>query len=209
MMKTISAEEITRKVRIKLDEIAVNESEMMDSDADNANLDSVIKSCIAEAYRYISLNADDTMLEGKAIESPKLEVDEDLTGRIKLPSDFLRLLTIRLSSWSTAPQIVDEKSPEYLMQSNKWTCGTPLRPIVALVNTYEGRQLELYKASSKDEKVKAFVYVPSLPEKFSYVDISVQTEEAFIYYVAALTLVTFREDAADKFFKIASELLGL
>lgn len=209
-MNTLSVKDIIKKVRAKIDEIAVNESEMIDTVEDNANLDSVIRSCIAEAYRYVSINADRTLLEGKNLASPGMVIGSDLVGRIMLPSDFLRLLNVRLSSWNSSPaEIVDETSPIYRMQSNQWVCGNPKRPVAAVVYTMTGRQLELYKASSTNDSLKSLTYIPSLADGFESVSISVQTTDAFIYYVAALVMVTFREDVAANFFSIARNLLGL
>lgn len=209
-MKTLTVQEIINRVRTKIDEIAVNESEMEEADSDNLNLNTIIKSCIADAYRYVSLNADISLLEGKVVESPVMVIGDDMVARITLPSDFLRLVNVRLKSWISAPSvIIDEYSAEYRMQSNKWLCGTPARPVAALVRVKEGRQVELYKASSKDDSVKVLAYIPSLESDMSSVELPVQVIDAFIHYVAALTLVTLREESSADHFKIAQNLLGI
>ena len=69
--------------------------------------------------------------------------------------------------------------------------------------------LELYKAASANDTLKSFTYVASIPADATSVGISEQLAGAFIYFVAGLTLVTFREDVADNFFKIGRNLLGL
>lgn len=209
-MKTYSIDQIVSLVRTKLDEIGMNESEMQGLDSDNVNLDEVIKSCISEAYKMVSLLADVSMIEGKDASNLSISVGTDLVGRVSVPSDFIRLVGIRLSSWvSSKASAVFEDSPEYRMQSNKWVCGTAKRPVVALVNGKGGRVLELYKAASVNDTLKSFTYVASIPADASSVGISEQLAGAFIYFVAGLTLVTFREDVADNFFKIGRNLLGL
>lgn len=209
-MKTFSIDEIIDAVRVKLDEIGLNESEMMDAEEDNKNLDEVIKSCISEAYRMVSLLADVSMIEGKDGSSSALTIGSDLVGRVTLPSDFIRLVGIRLSSWNSAKSsAVPEDSPEYRMQSNKWVCGSPSRPVVALVHNGSLRVLELYKASSSNDKLRSFTYVASISKDASSVGISEQLSDAFIYFVAGLTMVTFREDVADKLFAVGRNLLGL
>lgn len=209
-MKTYTVEDIIGLVRTKLDEIGLNESEMMNAEEDNVNLDKIIRSCISDAYRYVSLNADISLLEGKVLASAGMTIGSDLVGKVMLPSDFLRLINVRLSSWISSPAVVvDEKSPVYQMQGNRLLCGTPQRPVAALVYTMTGRQLELYKASSTNDTLKSFVYVPSLPGNFESVDLSVQVSDAFIYYIAALVLLSFREEAAANFFAVARNLLGL
>jgi hypothetical protein len=209
-MKKFTLDQIVGKVREKLDEIAENESEMIGTEEDNANLNTVIKSCVPEAYRFISLNAHPNMLEGKQCTSETLSVGSDFVGRIGLPDDFLRLISVRLSSWvSSCSAMITEDSPEYRMQSNKWVSGNKFRPVAALVHTQSGRQLELYKASSSTDSLKSFIYIPSLSNSATEVELSDQTADAFIYYVAGLTLTTFREDIAVSMFSIARNLLGL
>jgi hypothetical protein len=209
-MKTYTIAKIVELVRTKLDEIELNESEMQDLDQDNENLDKVIKSCISEAYKMVSMLADVSMIEGKDASNASLSIDDQLVGRISVPDDFIRLVSVRLSSWSSAKSsAISEDSPEYRMQSNRWVCGTPNRPVAALANGKSGRVLELYKASSANDTLKSFTYVPSVADDAESVDISDQLAGAFIYFIAGLTLVTFREDAADNFFKIGRNLLGL
>lgn len=209
-MKKYTIDQIISKVRTKLDEIAVNESEMIGTEEDNANLNTVIKSCVPEAYRFVSLYAHPNMLEGKQYASGTLSIGADLVGRVGLPSDFLRLLSVRLSSWiSSCSAFVDEDSPEYRMQSNKWVSGNKYKPVAALVQTPNGRQVELFKASSTNDTLKSFIYIPVLGDTATEVELSDQTADAFIYYVAALTMVTFREDVANQFFSVARNLLGL
>lgn len=209
-MITYTITGIAEKVREKLDEVAENESEMMGVDEDNYNLNTIVKSCIPEAYRFVSLYAHPNMLEGKSYESGELSIDGNLVGHIALPNDFLRLLSVRLESWvSSCSMVIDEDSAEYRMQSNKWTSGNKYKPVAALVQTASGRELELYKASSDEEQLKSFIYIPIIDSSSSTVEISSQTADAFIYYVAALAMVTLREDVADKLFALARNLLGL
>ena len=208
-MKTIDIKKIIDDVRIKLDEIGMNESEMIDSLEDNINLDMVIKSCIPSAYLFICENADASMLEGKS-GNVTLSVKEDMVGEIDLPSDFIRLLNVRLSSWySSFSKIITEDSPEYRMQSNKWLCGSPECPVVAIVHKAGKRKLELYKAASKEDSLDAFVYIPMADISNESIEISEQVYEAFVYYIAGLTLITFREESASNMFTIAKGLLNI
>ena len=208
-MKTLTTEEIVRKVRVKLDEISVNESDMMGEDEDNKNLDSVIKSCIPEAYRLVNSLADTSLLEGVRIQA-SATIGSDLVGHVTLPADFFRCISVRLSSWkSSASEIVAEDSPKYRMQSNKWVCGSPEIPVAALVHTGSGRELELYKAASMTDTLKTLTYIPVLEDGGESVSISNAVVGSFIYFVAALTLATFREEIADDMFKIARSLIGL
>lgn len=208
-MKNLSIEDIVAKVRVKLDEIGLDESEMMDALEDNTNLDSVIKSCIAEAYRLINMSADISMLEGVQ-GTASLSIDSNKVGRVTLPDNFLRLVSVRLSSWiSSYSKLITENSPEYRMQSNKWVCGSPECPVAALVHRNGDRVLELFKAASENDTLTSFVYIPSVSSDAESVIISDQLAESLIYYVAALAMVTFREDVANDFFKVGRSLIGI
>lgn len=208
-MKQYTIQQIVNEVRIKYDEISLNESSMIGA-TDDSDMDTIIKSCISEAYRFVTVNADLSMLEGKQLEESDLTIDDSLIGHIRLPEDFLRGITFRLSSWnSSASDIITEDTPEYRMQSDPYACGTWQHPVAALVHTALGREIELYKAKTKDDTLKSFVYVPNWEQSEESINIPTQLAEAFIYYVAALTATTFREDVANDFFKVARSLLGI
>lgn len=208
-MNTLTKEDVIKQVRVKLDEIGLNESGMMDATSDNTNLDTVIKSCISEAYRLVAMNADVSLLEGVHGETLTLSIGENLVGRVQLPADFLRLVNARLSSWhSSYSKLISEDDPMYRMQSNQWVCATPSCPVAAIVHRSGGKVLELFKAATVDDTLSVLTYIPAYPDKEESVSISDQTVEAFIYYVAGLTMTTFKEESATDFFKIAQSLLG-
>ena len=208
-MKTYSIDQIIDSVRKKYEEIDANESGMYGT-TDDANFNAVVKSCIADAYRLVILSAESSMLEGKQLANAKLTVDENLVGHVSLPSDFLRGVTVRLSSWQSSPSdIITEDTPQYRMQSDPYACGTSQMPVAALVHTASGREMELYKAKASTDTIKSFVYIPLWQEGSASVEIPEQLANAFIYYVAALSATSLREDVANDFFKVARSLLGL
>lgn len=208
-MKTYTISQVVEKVRTKYDEIAPNESEMLGT-TDDSDMDKIIESCINDAYRFVIQAADLSMLEGKQLTGAVLTIDDDLTGHVSLPADFLRGITFRLSSWqSAASDIITEDTAEYRMQSDPYACGTWQHPVAALVHTAGGREVELYKAKTKDDTLKSFVYAQMWDTESENVSVPDHLAEAFIYYVAGLTATTFREDVANDFFKVARGLLGL
>lgn len=210
-MKTYSVEQIIEQVRIKYDEFGTDESEMIVS-PDNVDMDTIIASNIGAAYHFVMMGADLSMLEGQnlKVDDDSLEIDKDLVGHIKLPDDFLRVVTVRLSSWKSSPaNVITEGMPEYRMQSDPYACGTFQYPVMAIVNSVEGRFLELYKARTQEDTLKSFVYVPSWSSGNNEVNIPDMLSDAFIYYVAGLTATTFREDVANDFIKVAKGLIGI
>jgi len=209
-MKKYTIDEIISLARAKLDEIGLNDSEMAETDTDNANVNTIIKSCIADAYRTVAMLADVALIEAKDGSGATLSIDSNLVGKISLPSDFLRLVSVRLSSWvSSRDTAVPEDSDLYRMQSNKWVCGSPDMPVAALVNGPDGRALELYKAASTGDTLRSFTYVASIDKNASEVNISDQLADAFIYFVAGLTAVSLQEPVADNLLKIARGLIGV
>ena len=206
-MKSITTKDIISRVRIKLDEIGLNESDMV-GDTDNSDIDTVIKSCIGEAHRLCVLNADASLLEGEA-SYPSLSIGSDMVGRVSLPPNFLRLVSVRLSSWqSAASEVIEEGSPEYRMQSDPYCCGTWYSPVAALVYNGSTRQIELYKAKTTTDTLRSFVTI-SQYDGGDTVSVPDQLEGALIYYVAMLTATTFREDVAADFQRIAKSMLGI
>lgn len=208
-MKTVDVKNIIDEVRVKLDEIELNESEMADFLDDNTNLDSVIRSCIPTAYSFVCENADASMLEG-TYGDVTLTIKPNKVGEVMLPDDFFRLVNVRLSSWNSSfSKIITEDSPEYRMQSNRWLCGNPECPVAAIVHTAYGRKLELYKASGNADTLETFTYIPIYDRTTESIDISERIYEAFIYYVTGLTLTTFREESASSMFEVAKGLLNI
>ena len=213
-MKTYSIEQIIEQVRIKYDEFGSDGGEMVVF-PDNMDMDTIIASHVGAAYRFVMFNADLSMLEGKTLaDDSRFKIDDDMVGHLPLPDDFMRGVTLRLSSWKSSPSnIIEENSTEYRMQADPYACGTAEQPVVALIHTNNGKELEFYKAKTKEDKLKSFVYVP-VPTDDLYtgsgdIQIADQLSDAFIYYVAGLTATTFREDVANDFFKVARSLIGL
>ena len=208
-MKTYTISQVVEAVRTKYDEIKPNESDMI-GDTDDSDMDTLIRSCINDAYRFVINAADLSMLEGKQLSDASLTIDDELIAHVALPGDFLRGISLRLSSWqSAASDIITEDTPEYRMQSDPYACGTWQQPVAALVHTSTGREVELYKAKSSHDSLRSFIYAPRWDSSSESIDIPDQLSEAFIYYVAGLTATTFREDVANDFFKIAKSLLGI
>ena len=213
-MKTYSVEQIIEQVRIKYDEFGSCESEMVVF-PDNVDMNTIIGSNVGTAYRFVMFNADLSMLEGTTLaDDSAFSIDEELVGHLPLPADFMRGITARLSSWKSSPsEIIEENSTEYRKQADPYACGTAEQPIVALIHTNHGKELEFYKAKTKGDTLKSFVYVPAPTDDLhtgtGSVQIPDQLSDAFIYYVAALTATTFREDVANDFFKVAKNLIGI
>lgn len=206
-MVTMTPDKIAGLVRLKIDEIGANDSDMIGADKDDAELTSIIKAVIPDALRLVLLGADVSMLEGTN-DNTSLSVSDSLVASKKLPDDFLRFLSARLSSWSSAVhEVISEDSAEYRQQSDTYACGTPERPVAALVRRSDGRYIEMFKAKSKSDTLNHFVYIKQPSSADSY-DVPAQLSEALTWYAAGLTLTAVRDDHAEKCLDVAKGLMG-
>lgn len=219
-------DEIINDVRICIDEIALNDSEFVGLQ-DNTEMETIIRSKIIDALRYVHGNADWSLLEPdttyfyKEPEEPTEEPEEPTAdnisiknnvGKVILPTNFMRLCYARFSSWPlflSEPIYWNEK--EYATLSNSYSTGTWERPKIAMT-IHNGKTLELYKAKdAKDEIQVGILTEPSISvnDEGEMVFVSKKLERALIYYIAGLTLLTYNEQRADDFFNQAMVMMGV
>lgn len=75
-----------------------------------------------------------------------------LVSRVKLPTDFVRIVRFQLTDWDRPAKLIDVDSPEYSMQFNEFTYGGKSRPVIALVSDpVDGLSLEFYRLVTDDE----------------------------------------------------------
>lgn len=221
-------DELKLRVRSKLDELGVNDSDMMDIDKDNKELDTMIEMSAVDALRYLRMNADVSMLEGVDGSSAEFELDTNLVGTVVVPSDFLRVKNIRLSSWYGSPsKVITDDSAAYLMQKDEYACGCPERPVVAILKKVTDSKdstdsansggivncLELYKAAS-DEDTLSFSYIP-IPQidsddyGNSTIDVDPYLVEPFVYCVASFVAQNYGLESSSGLLETAKTLAGI
>jgi len=206
MRKTVA--DIVGEVRVCMDEIGLNDSEFM-GEKDSEALDTIIRSKIIDALTFVNGNADKELLSPDAVLADGLAIDDDMTGRVVLPDDFLRLVYARLSSWVFAvdePVIWTDK--RYVMLHDRYATGSWERPAVALSRKGGRKVLELYKAKSGDDAFEAAVMtVPKITG--DAVEVSDLLGVALVYYITGLTLLTLKDGHADAMFNQALTLMGI
>jgi hypothetical protein len=207
-------DELKYRVRAKIDELGSNDSDMMDIDRDNKELDVMIEQSAIDGLRYLLLhiNLDDI----KATKSTgPVVIGADKVGRVTLPDNFLRLKSVRLSSWSRAvSSLVSEDSAYYLMQKDAYACGTPERPVAAIVSEGDKIELELYKANTVTDRMSLY-YIP-MPTIVTNIlgnkEIAMDNvlEEPFVYVVASMVLNSYQEfELSAKMLSTANTLAGI
>lgn len=214
--------EIVTRVRAVIDELMQNDSDFLRESEDEKNLTSVIIDKIGYALQHVIENApldklDDDMLEtltGTELASSFSIDSTSLVATLILPTDLLRIVEARLSSWSRFPVPERDTSQVYLMQQDQYARGSWDRPVNILTYNASGKKiLEMYSAkTSADTLVFVFVSKPDTTDidadhMSTDLDVPSQLEAALIYQIAALTMTAFKDDVAGSLFAIAAKYL--
>lgn len=202
-MQYKSVDSIVADVKVCFDEIGLNDAEFL-MGTDNTEMDTIITSKIGDALRFVGLHADVGYLEPTVVST-------DVTARdgvvdYKLPDDFLRMIYAQLSDWlfaATEPIFYTEK--EYATLKNPITTGYPDNPKVAIT---ADKHLELYTTKRSDVKL-SFGYIgEAKPNANNEWPIPDKLHRAVIYYIAGLTLITYKDQHADSLINIALQMIG-
>lgn len=216
----MTVQEIVTRVRAAIDELMENDSQFLRQSTDEMNLTRVIVDKIGYALQHIIENAPMDKLDESVFEvysaaeiTSNFSIDANLVGHLKLPTDLLRIIEARLSSWSHFPIPESDTSQVYLMQQDTYARGSWDRPVNIL--TYNGKQrmLEMYCARTQQDTLN-FVFIRK-PAANSYsadnpsatVDCPTGLQASLIYQTAGLSMVAFREDVAAALFEIAARYL--
>jgi len=215
----MKVKEIVTRVRSAIDEQMANDSEFLKKSSDEENLTDIIIDKIPYAQIYIIENAPEEKLDSGMVTAMDVSAVTGVTAgsmvSVKLPTDVLRVMSARLKSWSLSPVPVTEYSQEYLMQQDEYARGSWDRPVSAIRYKGTDRYLELYSAKdASDTPEVSYIKKPTTTDTETMksnqnTDISVPTrlEAAFIYQIAALSMVAFREQVAQTLFGIAQNYL--
>lgn len=165
-MKKLRRSEICSKVLAFLDELGENDAAFILSDKDASELATIIGEVTPLSVRNVHLNAPNYLLDGETQFVEKFDpsatpsagryaIADTLKVTIGLPKDFLRLVSVKMSSWmAPITGAITEDMPEYRMQANEYMRGTATKPVCAYVRiSDELPGLELYSAKAADDSV--------------------------------------------------------
>lgn len=211
----LTVKELIRKVRICIDEIALNDAEFTGTQ-DNTEMDTIIREKILEALRYIHEKASPEYLEPDIVltsgTAEGMTVDSRLVGHLALPDDLLRVVYARFQSWPLhVTDYILWGDPEYAMLHDPYATGTWERPKVALLRTPTWK-LELYSAYNADDGWEVgLLTLPKIDDDDGEetVGVSERLLPSLIYYLSGLTLLTYGEQRADDMFNLALSLMGI
>lgn len=219
-----AADEIVSAVRICMDEIGLNDASFMDG-TDNAALDTIIRSKIVDALRYVHGNADTDMLTPDAeaeidckptdttTDNAELAgvIDKKKKVSIVLPTDLMRLCYVKLGEWVMAlSEYILWTDKEYAKLQDSHATGTWERPQMALtLKKDKKRVLELYSAKGIEATTCYMGYMEEPSDSGDGYNISDKLYVAFIYYITGLVLLTLKDEHADSMFNQALTLMGI
>ena len=195
-MKVLSKIDIYNKVRALLDETAENDADFILTDKDSTELNAIIDEVALLSVRNVHLGAPYWMLDGEPNYATDFEVGDNLVATLSLPKDFLRLVKVKLPSWSApVTKVITEDSPEYRMQANKYMRGTVAKPVCALVLLADGKQgLELYSATETDDEVSLMILKEPVWSVDGKINICPRLENAIIAQITGQTLLALGEN---------------
>lgn len=221
--------DIVSRVRAAIDELMENDSSFIRVSQDELNLTRIIVDKIGYALQQVIEEAplDKLGSDAFATFTPQELASNftitaldasSLVAKVKLPTDLLRIVEARLSSWSHFPLPESDTSQVYLMQQDKYARGSWDRPVNIL--TYQGadRYLEMYCAKETTDTLNfTFIrkpdtsaignYDPTDPTDSAAVNVPSKLEASLIYQIAGMTKLAFNENMAASLLAISQRYL--
>lgn len=209
-MVEYAVSDLVKDVKVLLDRNQESAGLLAPSDSDTLSQAELIESKIVDAARIILSEAPEDMVEGTACTNEVTWTDSNgyYVGKMVLPTDMLRILSVKAEGWNRPAEIISESDDAYKYQNCKYGVrGNPERPIGAIVHTANGKSIELY-TSKKQDATLAFIYVqvPSITteQKISLPSI---LKDSILYMAGYLTCVSLGDtDTASGFLGVARKL---
>ena len=180
--------ELHIKIRHILDEVELSGNfEFENSPELYARIEAMLAPSIKEVLLAVPL----FYLTKKEIQG-EVEVNQDGSGKIELPKDFLRLVAFKMDSWRrTIYSAIDESSPLFPLQDSMVTRGGTNKPVVAI--TSDG-YLRFWSVPpfQRNPICEVKQYIP-YTDKVE--DIDERLIEVLAYQTAKNVLVSFGQDA--------------
>lgn len=174
--------DLVKEMRIAMDEVKHDD----DNDIFADDSDEEMKQAIETAAQQLLLQAPAQMLLPERVvvslnETGKQDYDAIQTqytdghGCLVIPDDWLRLVTLKLKSWSSSlTSLMDPDSKEAQMQASRWTRGTPQKPRGMIATSpVTGKRVLMYWTAGRydanhaeepgkvyDHEVELFTYIP-------------------------------------------------
>lgn len=209
-MVEYAVSDLVKDVKVLLDRNQESAGLLAPRDSDTLSQAELIESKIVDAARIILSEAPEDMVEGTACTNEVTWTDSNgyYVGKMVLPTDMLRILSVKAEGWNRPAEIISESDDAYKYQNCKYGVrGNPERPIGAIVHTANGKSIELYTSTKKDATL-AFIYVqiPSITTK-QKISLPSVLKDSILYMAGYLTCVSLGDtDTASGFLGVARKL---
>lgn len=209
-MEGYAVSDLVKEVKVLLDRNQESAGLLAPSDSDTLSQAELIESKIVDAARIILSDAPEDMVEGTSCTNSVTWTDNNgyYVGNMVLPTDMLRILSVKAEGWKRPAEIISESDDAYKYQNCKYGVrGNPERPIAAIVHTANGKSIELY-TSKKNDATLAFIYVqvPSITTE-QKISLPSVLKDAILYMAGYLTCISLGDnDTASGFLGVARKL---
>lgn len=207
-MVEYAVSDLVKDVKVLLDRNQESAGLLAPSDSDTLSQAELIESKIVDAARIILSDAPE--VEGTSCKNAVTWTDSNgyYVGKMVLPTDMLRILSVKAEGWNRPAEIISESDDAYKYQNCKYGVrGNPERPIAAIVHTANGKSIELY-TSKKQDATLAFIYVqvPSITTE-QKISLPSVLKDSILYMAGYLTCISLGDtDTASKFIGVARKL---
>ena len=210
-MEGYAVSDLVKEVKVLLDRNQESAGLLAPSDSDTLSQAELIESKIVDAARIILSDAPEDMVEGTSCTNSVTWTDSKdgyYVGNMVLPTDILRILSVKADGWNRPAEIISDSDDAYKYQNCKYGVrGNPERPIAAIVHTANGKSIELYTSKKKDATL-AFIYVkvPSITTE-QKISLPSVLKDSIIYMAGYLTCISLGDtDTASGFLGVARKL---
>lgn len=200
----ISKTDIIAKIRKAIDDIAPSAT---DSFSDNT--DAELWQAAFHAVQSLEAETPVEMMSAKAQTSPTATGFTNGMGIIPLASDFLRLVSLKLTTWAGPVYgLIEPGSDDEMRQRSAWGRGTASKPKVLLEHDITNDVFRLrYWSAGKvageyDHTIEYLNYIPKATQTASTITTALKdtAEKSIIYQASAIFFEGKKEpDTADKF----------
>lgn len=213
-----SVDELVREAKVAIDENVDSTPLASLGDIDTLTLDEILRSKVEDAARLVEEGAAHYLLDAGKNFGASVTWENDVAGygagRVNLPSDFMRLVTFRMSDWyKPVTEAITEDNPIYLQQSSRYAGvrGNPERPVVAVVHAEAGQVLEFYSCSAgPGVRVSVAKYLPLPTVKNGYIDLCPKLQRAVVYRLASMACAIIgHSELAAMLLGTSNELAGI
>ena len=210
-MEGYAVSDLVKEVKVLLDRNQESAGLLAPSDSDTLSQAELIESKIVDAARIILSDAPEDMVEGTSCKNSVTWTDSKegyYVGNMVLPTDILRILSVKADGWNRPAEIISESDDSYKYQNCKYGVrGNPERPIAAIVHTANGKSIELY-TSKKNDATLGFIYVkvPSITTE-QKISLPSVLKDAILYMAGYLTCISLGDtDTASGLLGVARKL---